>query len=377
MQFLNRFRRITSRGNYIPEIDGLRFLAIAMVVIFHMQGFFSKKSALTYPGNANITGLLMRILGYWDKGVLLFFVISGFILALPFATHMLKGGKKVALKSFYVRRVTRLEPPYFITMISLFILLLITRIYTFSVLFPSLLASLTYSHNIIYGTPLIAVATWSLEVEIQFYLLAPLMTRVYKLSKLARRAVLVLSILSLPVIQHIVPVTVITLYSHLQYFLLGLLLADLYVCRDTAKGIVDNRYATLSGLISLGVILLIDQQANVANSWIFLVSIFYFYYMVLNNRFWKKAFSIPLIAIIGGMCYSIYLWHFAIISLAGRFIVRFHVTGNFLINLAVFCLLSIIPVLFFSTIFFYSIEKPCMSKDWHKRLLLKIPFYTR
>jgi len=32
-------RRITSSGNFIPEIDGLRFIAILSVVLFHIYGF--------------------------------------------------------------------------------------------------------------------------------------------------------------------------------------------------------------------------------------------------------------------------------------------------------------------------------------------------
>ena len=56
------------------------------------------------------------------RGVELFFVISGFILGLPFAAHYLKGAAPVSLRKYYLRRLTRLEPPYIVALLVLFIL---------------------------------------------------------------------------------------------------------------------------------------------------------------------------------------------------------------------------------------------------------------
>ena len=40
--FFNRFKRLTTSGNYYPEIDGLRFIAIFMVVaLFHTAGLYT------------------------------------------------------------------------------------------------------------------------------------------------------------------------------------------------------------------------------------------------------------------------------------------------------------------------------------------------
>ena len=50
-------------------------------------------------------------------GVQLFFIISGFVVALPFAMHHLADGKKVNLRRFFLRRLTRIEPPYMIALI--------------------------------------------------------------------------------------------------------------------------------------------------------------------------------------------------------------------------------------------------------------------
>ena len=57
-------------------------------------------------------------------GVSIFFMISGFILSLPFAkAHFNKnpGKKNISLKRYYLRRLIRLEPPYIIALIIFFI----------------------------------------------------------------------------------------------------------------------------------------------------------------------------------------------------------------------------------------------------------------
>src|SRR4051812_10470409 len=76
--------RVTSSGAFIAEIDGLRFLAIAPVVIFHVRNYLAAHPVAAYvaPPESDWAGLITR---HGHYGVQLFFVISGFVLALPFA----------------------------------------------------------------------------------------------------------------------------------------------------------------------------------------------------------------------------------------------------------------------------------------------------
>ena len=85
--------RITTSGNFIPEIDGLRFIAIISVVLFHLYGFISEKDSSVYSMDYNFD-FIANFLKNGNFGVELFFVLSGFILGLPFAKHYLKDGKK-------------------------------------------------------------------------------------------------------------------------------------------------------------------------------------------------------------------------------------------------------------------------------------------
>ena len=308
----------------------------------------------------------------WDKGVQLFFVISGYILALPFASYALKGGKKISLRSFYLRRVTRLEPPYLLAMILMFVLLVLKGRYSVAALFPSLLASLTYTHNIIFGPPLIAVVTWSLEVEIQFYLVAPFISKIFFLEKSTRRAILTACILLMPVIQSFVHFQTVTIFNFIQYFLAGLLLADLFVSNKNFIRIKNKWVNVLMGALLLAAILTINLQAGVVNRVVFLTCVFFFYELVIFNSFWKKLFSIPVVAIIGGMCYSMYLWHFTIISFLGNYLMQFTGHYSYSTGLFIFCMPLGLCILGFTALYFYFIEKPCMEKNWHKNLQKKV-----
>lgn len=108
----NYLQRITSSGKFIPEIDGLRFLAILSVVLFHINGLILIYDKHVINKNNIIYNFINYILSHCYLGVPLFFVISGFILSMPFANYYLKGQNKPELKKYFVRRLTRLEPPY-------------------------------------------------------------------------------------------------------------------------------------------------------------------------------------------------------------------------------------------------------------------------
>lgn len=77
--------RETSSGRFIPEMDGLRFVAIAMVVLYHLNGYLRTKTTFYEHGPTMQRDWFCAAALVGFHGVELFFVISGFILALPFA----------------------------------------------------------------------------------------------------------------------------------------------------------------------------------------------------------------------------------------------------------------------------------------------------
>lgn len=171
------FKRITASGSFIPEIDGLRFIAIVSVILFHLNNFFLNKDLNKYIDDFDYS-FLQRILAHGFLGVPLFFVISGFVLALPFAKQNLKNGNKVILRKYFLKRLSRLEPPYILVMtLLLFGAVYVAKTFTLNDGIKSYLSSIFYLNNFIYPgfSSTLNVVAWSLEVEVQFYILAPLM----------------------------------------------------------------------------------------------------------------------------------------------------------------------------------------------------------
>ena len=380
-KIVSKFRRITSSGSYMPEVDGLRFLAIISVIIYHIRGAFVDyvNQHKKYPTQLQ-DSKIYPILENGHQGVEIFFAISGFILALPFIKQYRYNGKKILLKEFYIRRVTRLEPPYILSLCILFILAIFVRNVSFTELFPNFLASLFYVHNILFeGLPKVSAVTWSLEVEIQFYLLTPLLMYLLMLSKKYSRIILLVIIALMPLLQNIFISQTNWIYKFFQYFAVGILLADLYLDKHSILYKAKTKIITILGFIILFFLLTVDGHvsANLSSyadydtffiqkvSFPFLI--LGFFIIVLGNDFWKKIFSYKIIAIIGGMCYSIYLLHRTIMSLIDKTIYNMAISGNVVIDYFISVIILSIIIVFISSIFFLLIEKPCMEKNWYKR----------
>jgi len=159
----------SSQKQYYPALDGLRGIAILLVVLLHNFGF-------------------MNLFFFGWLGVDLFFVLSGFLI-----TDILLNtvGQPNFLRNFYMRRVLRIFPLYYLTLIiCLFIL----------PSFPALHLNMgyykdnqfwqwTYLQNWLYifkepfGTRML-LHTWSLAVEEQFYLVWPVVILLIKRPKI-------------------------------------------------------------------------------------------------------------------------------------------------------------------------------------------------
>jgi len=150
-----------NHSGYIPAIDGLRAVAVSLVLLFHVKTPF-------FLG------------GY--IGVDVFFVISGFLITRGIISASKKD--KFSFANFYVRRAVRLFPALFVT-------ILLTLVAGFFILGPSALTEMSGSAlaaalffaNIFFALdagyfdtashlkPLLHM--WSLSVEEQFYLVWP------------------------------------------------------------------------------------------------------------------------------------------------------------------------------------------------------------
>ena len=377
-----RLRRKTNTTSFIPQIDGLRFLAIMMVVLYHINIFVTVKVPFTFTRPTGDYWWMFQFLDSGRKGVFLFFVISGFILAMPFARAALGQGKPVALKSYFLRRLTRLEPPYILVMVACFLGILLLRgnefaatfPHTVSGLFPRLAASLVYMHNIIFSQYLsINPVAWSLEIEIQFYLLVPLLVKVFKLPEIPRRVLLAGASVVFIFLQRYLHPGVDNLFNYIQYFLFGFLLVDLYLSQVRFK--LSSAVSLIIGCLCLVFIGYVDLSSQSYMEYIFPVVVLGFYLLALTDAIWKKVFSLRGLTAIGGMCYSIYLLHYNIIPVIGNKTIFYNVSQSYPLVYLWHTLILLPIILICSSVFYLLIERPCMDKDWPVKLCRKIKFF--
>lgn len=322
-----RLSRVTSGGSMIPEVDGLRFLAIAAVVCHHLVSIYLPASGRVEKIATSADWFaaagdswLIKAAYCGHFGVNLFFVISGFILAIPFVKRCLQNQPPPPLKSYYWRRTTRIEPPYVLALVVyLFVKWLDGNDITG--LLPNFLASVFYLHGPLYEREsAINGVAWSLEVEIQFYLIVPLLMAGFnRCAAGLRRALLLAGTLFFGLLSqlYIYPYgpkwMMISLPNFIHYFLAGFLLADLHQ-RNGEEAKRGRRWDLLALLAGLAVI------------WV-LLGFGHFYFLLpllvaalylgcYLGRYTSRLISMRWIVIIGGMCYTIYLYHVLIISQA-------------------------------------------------------------
>jgi peptidoglycan/LPS O-acetylase OafA/YrhL len=378
--FFRHFSRITTSGKYIPVIDGMRFISLLWIVLTHIGIWFLAKSPLAAGINETNLPFVFRIAEKGYFGVEIFFTISGFVLALPFALHYLRQAPSINLKSYYLRRLTRLEPPYIIGITFALIVTIISANDPIRDVIFDYLSRLFYVHDFVSTRDLIGGTFWTLAIEVQFYLMAPFVAHIFRLKeKRVRRGVLAVLIVGFSVVngglsaswimQHVVT-------YFMQYFLLGFLLADIYVSDWNSRPVQQYRW-DLIGLAGWGTILVTlmvfpmttTVRVNSLAQLIQLPALLAIYISAFRGILFSKLLSLRFITIVGGMCYTIYLYHNSLIWIFGRFTVPFQIGDNPTLNYLIQVVLIVTPILMTSGVLFVLFERPFMNRYWPQQLL--------
>jgi peptidoglycan/LPS O-acetylase OafA/YrhL len=371
----DRLSRRTSSGRYMPEVDGVRFLAIGIVLAVHLFAvarLSSGRLVIVPPFGPIIARStqhprLAAFLEYGHVGVFLFFILSGFVLALPFIRWRVMEGKPVAISTYFLRRVTRIEPPFIVATVVLFLLSIVLHERSTS---GHLVATLAYSHQAAYGqlSPINGVF-WSLEAEVQWYLIVPLLAIVLCRGTPRERLLLIaLALVGTLVVQIWLGIGIlsrIALLDNLQFFLIGWLLADLHVTRLQERP-RKSAYLDVAGAACLP--LLFVALRFHSPSWRVTLPILggVAIAAALHGRVFRRVLSLRWIAIIGGMCYSIYLLHYPILVVGAKVLHAVGIENGYWIWPVYLALLLFSLVL--SAAFFVLIERPCMDPAWVSRV---------
>jgi peptidoglycan/LPS O-acetylase OafA/YrhL len=378
-RLLGRLRRVTTSGRYVPQVDGIRFVAIASVFLFHVTRLLYDDYEVHAPvpfGSAPPADVGMRFLREGRFGVMVFFALSGFILALPFVSARLGGGRPVSLRAYVLRRVTRIEPPYLVALLLAAALAATTDAWGPSTgVAERLSAGAWYGHTLLYGVPnLLNPPFWTLEIEVQFYVLMPVLAVVCFRGDRARtrRAAVAAAAVALTVLQASLgarlgpghPLGI--LPSYLQWFLIGFLVADVFVVDWRSVPRTSGAWDVVS-LVGWPLFFFLganeDAVTYVVLPWLLLP----LFVAAFRGRRTSRALGNRWVATIGGMTYSIYLVHAPVIELLGRQTTQLfdtYSTATVLIQAA----LLAPAVVAAGLVFFVAVERPCMRPRWPAEL---------
>ena len=318
-----------SISSKIPSINGLRGIAIISVIYFHLFGSYTP---VNFYHIATIDGLPVSpftLLSNTWLGVNLFFILSGFVLYIPYLNNQRNFDTPKEIATFYHHRFLRLLPLFYI---SIFIALL-TQSQPFKLVLPEILSlvSLTYSFNKEFFIPQLNPVLWSLQHEILFSLALPLIITTSKKFSFSKTLIFIL-LFSL-IIRYIgisfkvfdinhpyLNILKDSFFGRLDDFVVGMTLAYIYINKPVN---IFFRHTKTFFTIGIGLLLLVSQlwDYHVLKllsiyfvpflNTIFQIAVGFIILSLLNIKKGVIHFAVTnfLIQMLGLMCYSIYIWH--------------------------------------------------------------------
>lgn len=158
----------------VRAIDGLRGIAALSVLVFHLWLYTRPLPVVT----ASLNDGFDRALNELRLGLVLFFVLTGFLLFQPWLRATLTDSERPAIGSYFIRRVVRIVPAYYLALLGS-IALLWPAAGTPGVRLPNtelLPLFFVFGQNFSSGTIMkLDPPTWTLCIEVGFYLVAPLL----------------------------------------------------------------------------------------------------------------------------------------------------------------------------------------------------------
>lgn len=318
-----------SRAQKIGAVNGFRGLAILMVILFHLLVPFTS-SAPAFPGELDPNGLLAIVAKHGFLGVNIFFVLSGFVLYLPYRTKKRAIDRLADFPHFYWHRAARLLPLYY-TVVFVTVALHAKSAagsHAWYLELGGLLSTLFIfvPHGFM---PPSNPVLWSVGVEIWFSLLFPLL--ILLVARFGIRRLLLLSVVicsAFVVAGHLIAVDRIGMFrpfvggifGSCYQFIFGMLVCDLYVkSRDSVSLRRFQSRGLLPGLLlMIAAIYLKDNgpwAVSILYATIFCAGFSLVLLAVLCGA-WSanRLFEGWAIQVVGCMCYSIYAWHSIIMA---------------------------------------------------------------
>lgn len=167
------------KRGYAPTADGFRVMSVLLIAWYHIwQQSWLQPVLKIGPLTLDCTAAVRT--GYMPVDLML--LLSGFLLFLPYAQTRVCGDPLPDLRAYYIKRAIRILPSYYLCVLICFFVYALPNYTSTRAMLLDLFSHLTFTHNLCYegyvGTRMTGVL-WTLAVEVQFYLIAPLIGRAF------------------------------------------------------------------------------------------------------------------------------------------------------------------------------------------------------
>lgn len=352
-----------SKFLHFPNLNALRAIAALLVLIHHAEQF---KDVFKLDNYWNIP--FIQVIG--KLGVVLFFVLSGFLITYLLVNEEKLTKKKINVKSFYIRRILRIWPLYYlIIFLSYFIfpyldILSVDNISTEILSIKTFLLYIFMLPNMVlsnFGVVPYASQAWSIGTEEQFYLIWPLLFILFRKNKMLLMLSVIIGYIGVKYYLTINPknpfgINLLAFWNtfNIDCMAIGGLTAILSFRNSKILKYVNNNYVFY--LISLIVILLMIFGVNFGFFHYEIYAIL-FAIIILNlatNKALATILENKIFNYLGGISYGIYMYHSIAIVIAIK------LSMYFIIGLIIY------PIALFLTIFISHISYKYLEKPFLK-----------
>lgn len=363
-------------------LTGIRGLAAMMVLLHHVFALAGPRVLSINLGDWQLTYHWLITVGWMGANV--FFVLSGFLLAIPFVGNIEGVGARVAIATYLARRIRRVVPAYWFQIVILAAVLYFTA--TLPV-WQALILHFAFLQNFnqAYAFALNGVY-WTLPTEFGYYLLLPIFATLAALFAAHKRAawlIFSVSLIAFAVAYRVVAYAAVAeastdkkVFALLQlpglidHFAIGMLLAWVYVRHAARVSSSQADAVMLTGLIGIvSMMALLDHvYADYWNGHILIyigytITACFIGMLVLGvamaGRLSRVLFANSMMLALGIVSYSLYLWHLPIQFWTQKLLDHFSVSGDRLWWLVA---ISIPLSLMAATLSYYWIERPFMPR---------------
>jgi len=318
-------------------LDGLRGIAVLLVLWYHVWELSWMPAPYPWMQFIPETGFV---------GVHLFFFLSGFVISYPFLRAVERGTTMPSWQHFYYRRFIKIAPSYLLSILVAFAIGYAAMVrYGSTPVWQELLTHLLFIHTwwqATYGS--INGVLWTLAVEVEFYVLFPLVWFCFRRAPLITAAAMMLIALAWRMwtahccFASTFPILAENLPGYLDLFACGMLCAWAYV--KFGDRVRESRWTwampvfALAGIVAVGELLFAIFGYRLAPNWeiagmLRTRGIYGLCFAVIafaslcSPRVWQMLLANPPLRFLAIISYNLYLYH----QIVARELLNLHIPG--------------------------------------------------